>query len=136
MILTNATIYTVDSAFSKAEAFAVKDGKFIAVGTSKEINTKYTADQNIDGKGKIIYPGFIDAHCHFYRFGTNLQSVDLVGTRSYDEVLKRVTAFQKENQRTLSTAAVGIRMTGRIKTFLQKGNWILFFLIFQWYCNG
>jgi hypothetical protein len=96
LILTNATIYTVDSAFSKAEAFAVKDGKFIAVGTSKEINTKYTADQNIDGKGKIIYPGFIDAHCHFYRFGTNLQSVDLVGTRSYDEVLKRVTAFQKE----------------------------------------
>ena len=96
LIITNATIYTVDNAFSKAEAFAVKDGKFIAVGTSKEINAKYDAEQNIDGKGKIIYPGFIDAHCHFYGFGTNLQSVDLVGTTSYNEVLQRVIAFQKE----------------------------------------
>lgn len=96
LILTNATIYTVDPAFSKAEAFAVKDGKFIAVGTSKEINAKYAAKENIDGKGKIIYPGFIDAHCHFYGFGINLQSVDLVGTTSFDEVLDRVVAFQKE----------------------------------------
>lgn len=96
LILTNAKIYTVDSAFSKAEAFAVKDGKFIAVGTSKQINAKYSAEKKIDGKGKIIYPGFIDAHCHFYGFGTNLQSVDLVSTKSYDEVLKRVMAFQKE----------------------------------------
>lgn len=96
LILTNATIYTVDKTFSKAEAFAVKDGKFIAVGTSKDINAKYSAEKNIDGKGKIIYPGFIDAHCHFYGFGMNLQSVDLVGTTSYDEVLERVVAFQKE----------------------------------------
>ena len=96
LILTNATIYTVDTSFSKAEAFAVKDGKFIAVGTSKEINAQYNAEQHIDGKGKIIYPGFIDAHCHFYRFGTSLQSVDLVGTKSYKEVLERVVAFQKE----------------------------------------
>ena len=96
LILTNATVYTVDSDFSKAEAFAVKDGKFIAVGTSDEIREQYSAEKNIDAKGKIIYPGLIDAHCHFYRFGTSLQSVDLVGTKSYDEVIDRVVAFQKE----------------------------------------
>ncbi|WP_031428744.1 amidohydrolase [Flavimarina sp. Hel_I_48] len=96
LILTNATVYTVNSKFSKAEAFAVKDGKFIAVGTSKEINETYTAGENIDGKGQMIYPGLIDAHCHFYRFGTSLQSVDLVGTQSYDDVIDRVVAFQKE----------------------------------------
>ncbi|MGB3776434.1 MAG: amidohydrolase, partial [Leeuwenhoekiella sp.] len=96
LILTNATVYTVDSAFSKAGAFAVKDGKFIAVGTAKEITDAYDSPNTIDAKGKIVYPGLIDAHCHFFRFGASLQNVDLVGTKSYDEVLNRVVDFQEK----------------------------------------
>lgn len=72
LIVTNAAVYTVDSAFSKAESFAVKDGKFLAVGTNTEILSKYTSDQILDCNGKTIYPGFIDAHCHFYGYGMDL----------------------------------------------------------------
>lgn len=97
-IIINAKIYTVDSEFSKAEAFAIQDGKFVAVGTKKEIIADYEAAKTIDVNGKAVFPGFIDAHCHFYGLGMNMQSVDLVGTESYDEVIAKVVAFQKEKK--------------------------------------
>lgn len=94
LIVFNANIYTVDSSFSNAESFAVKDGKFIAVGTTKEILEQYEAKETIDAQGKAVYPGFIDSHCHFYGYGQGLQEVDLVGTKSFNEVLTRVQLFQ------------------------------------------
>ncbi|MEH6405844.1 MAG: amidohydrolase family protein, partial [Leeuwenhoekiella sp.] len=94
LLVKNANIYTVDTTFSKAQAFVVNDGKFVAVGSSEDIDVKYKATKTVDASGKTILPGLIDAHCHFYRFGTTLQSVNLVGTKSYDEVLDRVQAFQ------------------------------------------
>lgn len=87
-IVTNAKIYTVDSAFSVAECFAVKDGKFIAVGNSKEILSKYNSDQILDLKGKYVYPGFIDAHSHFYGYCMTLLQADLRGTKSFEEILE------------------------------------------------
>ena len=96
LIVTNANIYTVDANFSKANSFAVKDGKFVAVGDSEEITQKYDAAEQLDAEGKTIVPGLIDAHCHFYGLGQNQQVVDLVGTQSFDEVVERVVAFQKE----------------------------------------
>ncbi|GAB4515862.1 MAG: amidohydrolase [Allomuricauda sp.] len=96
LIVTNANVYTVDAIFSKANSFAVKDGKFVAVGDSEEITQKYDAAEQLDAEGKTIVPGLIDAHCHFYGLGQNQQVVDLVGTQSFDEVVERVVAFQKE----------------------------------------
>ena len=96
LIVTNANIYTVDANFSKANSFAVKDGKFVSVCDSEEITQKYDAAEQLDAEGKTIVPGLIDAHCHFYGLGQNQQVVDLVGTQSFDEVVERVVAFQKE----------------------------------------
>ncbi|REE24288.1 hypothetical protein DFQ09_10453 [Winogradskyella pacifica] len=96
LIVTNANIYTVDNSFSKAEAFAVKDGKIIAVGTISEIDNTYKANDTLNAEGKTIVPGFIDAHCHFLGLGFNQQSVDLVGTKSFEDVVKRVLDFQNE----------------------------------------
>lgn len=96
LIVTNANIYTVDDSFSKASSVAIKDGKFVAVGETEEISKKYTAQKQLDAEGKTIVPGLIDAHCHFYGLGQNQQVVDLVGTQSFDEVVERVVAFQKE----------------------------------------
>lgn len=96
LIVTNANIYTLDESFGKARAFAVNDGKFVAIGTSEEINEKYKSSNLMDAAGKTITPGFIDAHCHFFGLGMNQQVVDLVGTKSFKEVIDRVVAFQKE----------------------------------------
>jgi predicted amidohydrolase YtcJ len=96
LIVINASAYTVNNNFDKAESFAVKNGKFIAIGTNKEIQEKYATLKTIDAKNKPLYPGFIDGHCHFYGLGLQQQKVNLVGTKSYDEVLQKLVKFQKE----------------------------------------
>lgn len=93
LIIHSATIYTVDLLFTTTESMAIKDGKIIETGSSEIILKKYTAKETIDAKGKFIYPGFIDAHCHFYGYGKGLQEVDLVGSKSFDEVIERVKEF-------------------------------------------
>jgi predicted amidohydrolase YtcJ len=74
---------------------AIKDGKIEAVGTNTEINTKYNAKEKVDAGGKIVYPGFIDAHAHFYRYGLGLSTVDLVGTTSWQEILNKLDTASK-----------------------------------------
>ncbi len=95
LIVINSNTYTVDGNFSKTEAFAVNKGKFVAIGTSMEIQEKYASNKVMDAKGKSITPGLIDAHCHFYGLGQNQQVVDLVGTKSYEEILEKVKEFQE-----------------------------------------
>ena len=91
LIVHNATIYTVDDHFSKAEAFAVKDGKFVAVGDENEIMSRYAAPEVVDAQGRAVYPGFMDGHSHFTGYGENLvRWADLKGCRSYDEVIERL----------------------------------------------
>jgi predicted amidohydrolase YtcJ len=96
LIVINSNTYTVNDNFDTIEAFAIKDGKFIAVGTNLEIQKKYKALETLDAKNSTIVPGLIDAHCHFYRMGLQQQKVSLEGTKSYDEVLQKIVAFQKE----------------------------------------
>ena len=98
LLVYNATIYTVDSSFSTAEAMAVKDGKIIAVGKTADLEKKYEATEKLDAQGKFIYPGFIDAHAHFVGYGLSLQTVNLMGTNSWDEVVEKVKTFAAENK--------------------------------------
>src|ERR1044071_931257 len=97
LLLYNAVIYTVDSTFSTAEAMAVKDGKIIETGKSSDLENKYDATEKIDAGGKSVYPGFIDAHAHFFGYGNSLQRVNLVGTNSWDEVVERTKTFAASN---------------------------------------
>lgn len=97
LIVTNAIIYTVNDNFETAQAFAVKDGRFLDVGTSDDILAKYESSNIVDAESQTIVPGFIDAHCHFLGLGFNQQAVDLVGTTSFDEVVQRVIDFQNKN---------------------------------------
>lgn len=99
LVLTNAKIYTVDNAFSIATAMAIKDGKILAIGTNSQMKG-YKATQTIDVQGKAIVPGLIDAHCHFYGLGQQLQRVNVVGTKSYAQVIEKVMAFQNENKKS------------------------------------
>jgi len=90
LIIKNATIYTVDTTFSIAKAIVVADGKIIAIGGDELVN-KYSAGQVLDVEGAFVYPGFYDAHCHFLSYGlSKLQRADLVGTKSFDEVMEKV----------------------------------------------
>ncbi|MDD2306429.1 MAG: amidohydrolase [Prolixibacteraceae bacterium] len=95
LIVTNAKIYILDDSFSTAESFAVKDGKFIAVGSKADIAAKYVSDQVLNCKGNIVYPGFNDAHCHFYGYGMDLmQYADLAGLTDQESVYQKLQEYK------------------------------------------
>jgi predicted amidohydrolase YtcJ len=98
LIVYGATVYTVDSSFSTTEAFAIKDGKFVALGSSEKVLNAFEGKRLINAKGKSIYPGLIDSHCHFYAYGASLQEAGLVGTQSFEEVLQRLKEFSQNNK--------------------------------------
>ncbi|HUE87513.1 MAG TPA: amidohydrolase [Vicinamibacterales bacterium] len=64
-LVVNARVYTVDPAQPRAEAFAVKNGRFIAVGSTADVRNLATARTRvIDAAQATVTPGFIDTHCH------------------------------------------------------------------------
>ena len=98
LILTNGIIYTVDSLNTMAEAMAVKDGKILALGNNQDITGEFEAAEVIDAKGMAVYPGFIDAHCHFMGFALGLQYIDLGGLKSFDDVLMQLRQADRPGQ--------------------------------------
>ncbi len=96
LIIYNAVIYTVDEQFSTAQAAAIKDGLFVAVGSNESILGAYKAKEKTDLAGAFVYPGLIDPHAHFYGYGTSLANADLFGSRSMEEVIERL----QEHHRT------------------------------------
>jgi len=97
LILTNGNVYTVDMEFSTAEAIAIKDHRIIAVGSSREIAKGFIADEVRNLEGTYVYPGWIDAHCHFFGYGMNLNAVDVAGTKSVEEIIEVLKAFREKN---------------------------------------
>ena len=76
LVIKNAQIFTASQNIGEAEAVAVKDGRFIAVGTNDEIQ-RYVGPNStiIDALGKSVLPGFIDSHIHISRGNTPFSSV-------------------------------------------------------------
>jgi predicted amidohydrolase YtcJ len=97
LLVKNAVVYTVDSSFTTANAIVVKGGRILAVGDADTLEQKYLANEVVDAQGAAIYPGFIDAHAHFYEYGLGLQEVNLVGTHSWNEAVDSVQAYSVRN---------------------------------------
>jgi predicted amidohydrolase YtcJ len=87
LILTNGAVYTLDQKSRIVEAFAVKGGIFAAIGTTEQVLRRFEADSVIDAGGKSVFPGFIDAHSHFFGYALSLQELDLTGIRSFEEIV-------------------------------------------------
>jgi predicted amidohydrolase YtcJ len=96
LIVTNATIYTVDSVFSTSQSMAVSHGIIVGLGSNQDISSKYISEKTIDASGKYIYPGLIDPHCHFLGYGLTLSNASLSGSKTWDEVVERLVEHQKE----------------------------------------
>ncbi|MBC7865653.1 MAG: amidohydrolase [Bacteroidia bacterium] len=98
LFIFNAKIYTADSSFSVKDAIAIDNGKIVFVGKKDELPENFLPLEMMDVQGKAIFPGFIDAHCHFLHYGLGLTQVDLVGTKSFNEVIERVVEFSRKNK--------------------------------------
>lgn len=97
LIVYNAAVYTVDSTFSKASAFAIKEGKFVEIGDSATVFGKYQSDSVVNAEGKPVYPGLYDAHAHFYGLGQMLDQADLVDTKSAEEIVERLKKYHADH---------------------------------------
>jgi predicted amidohydrolase YtcJ len=93
LIVTNANIYTMNPAQPTANAFAVRDGKFIAVGDAAVIDAlRGPKSQVLDLAGALVLPGLCDAHLHFTHYGLGLQRIDIFEVPTLAEMLQRVAA--------------------------------------------
>ena len=93
LIILNADIRTVDPNMPRAQAFAVTDGKFSAMGTSAEISAlASTSTEIVDAGGVTIIPGLIDGHTHMISGASLATGVDLTDIEDKDEWLRIIQA--------------------------------------------
>ncbi len=96
-------IYTADTGFSVATSMVVSNGVILYIGSDKTADSLYPKARFINYGSNIIYPGFIDAHCHFLAYTKGLSQADLVGTKSEQEVIKRLKNYVKKNKARFRT---------------------------------
>ncbi len=97
LVVKNGKIFTVVDENPFVRAVAAKNGKILALGSNEEVE-KYTgsATKVIDVGGKLVIPGFIDAHCHFSSGGHSLSMLDVGNVRSIKDIQKRIAAMIEE----------------------------------------
>ena len=90
-IFYNGKIITVDSGFTIQQAFAVRDEQYVAVGTNAAIRALASEKTRlVDLRGSAVIPGLSDNHDHLYNSAKVMRGIDLVGTTSTAEVLRRL----------------------------------------------
>jgi len=99
LIIHNALIHTMNDKDDVAEAMAIRDGKIIEFGPERQILNKYSSEETIDAEGKEVYPGLTDAHGHILSYANQLLSADLIGSKSFEEVVVRVEKYQSRKAR-------------------------------------
>jgi predicted amidohydrolase YtcJ len=104
LIVINARVYTVDTALPRAEAFAVKGDRFIAVGSTSDIrNLASPRTRVIDAQRMTVTPGFIDTHCH--QSGVD----ELYGVNAG---VRTVAGIQEAVRRKAATTSPGFWISG------------------------
>src|SRR5215208_2483926 len=96
LVLMGGKVFTAARRGTLAEAVAVDGNRIVAVGTSREMAARYTAAHTIDLKGRLVTPGFNDAHIHFLGGGLSLLRVNLIGAKTLAEAKARVAARVRE----------------------------------------
>lgn len=105
VIITNANVWTVDRNHPTAQAVAILGDRIAAVGSSEEMDAwRGPQTRMIDAAGKLLLPGFDDAHVHFVPGGFQLDQVQLTDARTREEFVRRIAVQARK---------------------LRKGEWIL-----------
>jgi predicted amidohydrolase YtcJ len=93
LAIVNARIWTGDRSRPWAEALAVAGDRILAMGTTEEIRRLAQSADVVDAGGRLVVPGFIDAHVHFVDGGLRLASVQLRDAKTRAEFVARLKAF-------------------------------------------
>ncbi|HEX8194805.1 MAG TPA: amidohydrolase [Pyrinomonadaceae bacterium] len=90
LLLFNGKVFTADENYSVAEAVALDGERIVAVGNTRDLRNQFQAAREIDLQGRLVTPGFNDAHVHFFRGALALLNVNLLDTKSLSEAQNRV----------------------------------------------
>lgn len=91
LIITNAKIWTMDKARPQAEALAIVGERIVAVGSAADMDVWHGPQTKVvDAQGRLLLPGFNDAHVHFVDGGEHLQEVQLKDTATPQEFAERI----------------------------------------------
>jgi hypothetical protein len=94
LAVVNARVWTGDPQHPWAEAVAVRGDRLVAVGSTAEVARQASAGTRvIDAQGRMLVPGFNDAHLHFLDAGFRLASVQLRDAKTPAEFIARIQAF-------------------------------------------
>ncbi|MEZ4739505.1 MAG: amidohydrolase [Flavobacteriales bacterium] len=93
LVVHNAIIHSMDENNTTYQAMAIRDGRIVELGPERQILNRYASTRHFDAGGQVVFPGFIDGHCHFFGYGLNKQKLDLSGVRGVDELIERVAAY-------------------------------------------
>lgn len=97
LIITGARIYTVDDRSPVVQALAVQGGKVQFAGpVAGAMALRGPSTRVLALRGRTIIPGMVDAHAHLMGLGSALRTVNLVGAKTYDEVIARVAARARQ----------------------------------------
>lgn len=96
LLLYNGKIFSADENGTMYQAVVIDGTKIVAVGNTGQLREKYNAAREIDLQGKLVTPGFNDAHIHFVGVGLSLLRVDLNGSKTVEEASRRIAAKIKE----------------------------------------
>lgn len=96
LVIRNARVWTANPAQPWAEAVAIREGRIVGVGSNGDIDAR-GATRVIDAGGKLLLPGFIDAHVHFASGSLGLSLVDLTGACTLESIQKRIAVWAAEH---------------------------------------
>lgn len=85
-VFYNGVVYTLNDSMPVVQGFAVSKGKILVMGSNEDVQG-IRASRHVDLNGKAVYPGFYDAHCHFYGYAIDRRKIWLTGTASFDDIL-------------------------------------------------
>jgi len=100
LVLINGNIITMNSKQPRAQAVAIREEKFVAIGDSQQILSYVGKDtEKIDLKGKTIVPGFVDSHVHGAALGRGLSQINLRGIKSIEDIKQKVKQWAKRTSK-------------------------------------
>lgn len=116
---TNGTILTMEDSALYAEAVCVENGRIKAVGTAEEVlRLRKETDEVIDLNGKVMLPGFIDAHSHFVGAANAMTQCDLSLCKDFNEMIEQMRDFKEKRKLSKNTWIIGCNYD---QNFLAEG---------------
>jgi predicted amidohydrolase YtcJ len=90
LVFLNGNIYTGAQKQPHAEAIVVHNDRIVFVGSSAEAKKEFSQAKVVDLKGKTVVPGFTDSHCHIFGIGEREMRLNLEGTNTREDFLRKV----------------------------------------------